>query len=384
MRRGLLFSSCPLSGPPSAQSSGRAVGGLSLAAETKGDLMVTKVQAIPTDLAEAAESYQHGSIGIDTSGLEQPNSRVHSATVRHMVSFDGTPGGRVLSTLDHRGGQLSVELEPGNPSTRTSVDVAIREGLLTRDAAGNLQDTTNQQEVIQQATKAPETEHPQADPGAGIFDPEDDQAWAADIDPLPQHAYDAAVASVIATTALGHGDLDQTAKALASNAGIEPELAREYVEQGYTMYERTVARALAPLGLEGERLEQAYEFMRQQPERLQNALQQLVHARDVSAFKALGVAFKVANPPDMSAYKAAGFETFVDRETGDLLMRPINSGGAWQRLSDVVQHASTAASATSTKPAPAKQEAAPRRSRAGMMVDPVSGDWITEDEYWGR
>ena len=58
-------------------------------------------------------------------------------TARHVVSYEGTPGGSVLATLDAHGRSQSVELIPGNPASRTSVEVALREGVLRRNGSAS-------------------------------------------------------------------------------------------------------------------------------------------------------------------------------------------------------------------------------------------------------
>jgi hypothetical protein len=302
----------------------------------------------PAHFSDDMAAQNHGTIGVDTTAHHQPTSKVHTGSVRYTVGQDeaahsghashqiapsvGTAGGSVLASLQKQGPHQSVELIPGDPSSRTLVDVAIRQGLLTRNAAGQLEDSARQQEAIKAALQ-PEQDQQQNDPGAGVFDSEDDQLWAEDIEPLPQSSYDAAVASTIGAIAHGNVDLEQTALSLARNAGIAPELAHDYVQAGIEMHERVVARALGTMGLEGERLEAAYEFMRGQPDRLQAAMQQLAYGRDVSGFKALAVDFKVKNPGDLLALKAAGMETHVDRQTGDVYVR--HGGGSWRRMSEL-------------------------------------------------
>ena len=252
---------------------------------------------------------------------------------RHSHTTTGTNGGSVAATLNSTFGRPSVELIPGDPSTRTSVETALREGLIRRNPWGQFEDVLTDDGKQPALAADPTEKEAPADLSEGAFDASDDTDWAADIDPLPQHSYDGAVASVVAVVAHGMGSLDDTAKALAASAAISPELAREYVQEGVAMHERAVARAVAPMGLTGGRLEQFYEAVRSQPAKLQDALQRLVHARDVSGFKALAVAFKVANPVDVSAYRAAGFQTSVDRDTGDLLLK--RPGGDWVKASDL-------------------------------------------------
>jgi hypothetical protein len=244
----------------------------------------------------------------------------HEASSGHyQVTHEGAAGGSVLATRQRVMGADTVELIPGTPGSRTNISAALKAGLIEEFAPGQYREAAARS--AQEAAEEAQPE-PQQDPGAGVFDAEDDQLWAEDIAPLPQPAYDAAVASGIAAIAHGQGSFEQTAKALSSNAGIEPALAQEYVEQGAAMYERAVARGLEPLGLTGARLQQFYDATREDPKALQDALQRLLHMRDVSGFRDMAIAWQTRNPgPEVDQLKAAGFETFTDRETGDLFVR---------------------------------------------------------------
>jgi hypothetical protein len=313
---------------------------------------------------------------LNFGGTSESAESTGRTTYAHTTA--GVSGASVLATLDRQGKSRSVELIPGVPASRTDIAVAIKEGLLVRDAAGNLQDAPDAQQV-QAMQQAPQEEQAQGDAGAGVFDPEHDSIWNEAIQPLPQPAYDAAVASGIAAV-LGQGDTQQTAKALAANAGLEPEQAIEFVEAGIGMYTQVVERALAPLGIDGERRDQAYEYFRSQPAKLQDALQRLLHGRDVSGFTELAKNFRVSNPDQrqLSALKGAGFEVRVDRESGDLLAR-LGQGG-WQRAADLLT-VRTAPAAPVAQPArPPKATQSERK-----VIDPISGDLVTEAQLkaWG-
>src|SRR4051794_22790032 len=106
--------------------------------------MVTRVVMGPAHFADDLAAQNHGTVGSDTSAHHQPTSRVLTGAVQytagqeqpvqtgqafHRVSYDGTAGGSVLASLQKHGPHASVELRPGDPSSRTMVEVAIREGL---------------------------------------------------------------------------------------------------------------------------------------------------------------------------------------------------------------------------------------------------------------
>ncbi len=313
-----------------------------------------------TPAVEPRSEPSHGGVTRVIYGLTPPEvplsrpepTRVHGGTISHMaganevqsadvarhaVSFDGAAGGSVMATKQRQGMHDTVELIPGQPSTRTQIAVALREGLIRQMDGGGYADVVGAPAAMEHAAEAEAAEKEQgpADPGAEIFAAEDDAEWAAAIDPLPQHAYDAAAASVSLAVVTG-ADLASAAQALAVDSAIEPALARQYVEAGYAMHERAVAAAVAPLGLgEGSRKEAFYEFAREHPQKLQEAVQRLVHARDPGGFIGLAQQFRRVNPGgEVSALQQAGFETHVDTSGAVLVRRP---GGDWVRASDLLK-----------------------------------------------
>lgn len=230
-----------------------------------------------------------GAIGITMGGGNAGQYERRHESYTHTT--DGKAGDAIMSTLDYRGTTKTVELEPGNPATRTNLDTAIRMGLVRVSPWGGYEQVQAQQPGTPEALKEPE-EAPQADPGAGLFSESEDKAYAQLIQPLPQFAYDGALASMVAAVAHRQGTEEAAAAKLAEAAGLEPAQAGELVANAHAHYTRVVARALAPLGLAGDELQTAYSYMQDKhPARLQEAIQRLTHGRDASMFKALGLSY---------------------------------------------------------------------------------------------
>lgn len=251
--------------------------------------------AQPQDVQPAQSIRVHSGVHRYTAGDADPTS---VGVTRHVVSFNGTAGGSVAETLQMVNGQQTVELVPGNPATRTQVQTALREGLIQRGIGGRWEDTSAQQPAVQalKALDEPQAPPQQDGPDSAMFDPQDDALWAEDIAPLPQGAYDAALASMTGIVSRGAGDMERTALALAESSGIEPGLARDYLEQGYSYYEGAVSRSLAPLGIQGERLQAFYGYCQRDQGRLQDAIQRLTHMRDLSGFRQMAGAWLAKNP----------------------------------------------------------------------------------------
>lgn len=249
----------------------------------------------PQDVQPAPSVRVHSGVHRYTAGDSDPTS---VGVTRHVMSFSGNAGGSVADTLQMVNGQQTVELVPGNPATRTQVQTAMREGLIQRGIGGRWEDTSAQQPAVQalKALDEPPAMPQQDGPDSAMFDPQDDALWAEDIAPLPQGAYDAALASMTGIVSRGAGDMERTALALAESSGIEPELARDYLEQGYSYYEGAVSRSLAPLGIQGERLQEFYSYCQRDQGRLQDAIQKLTHMRDLSGFRLMAGTWLAKNP----------------------------------------------------------------------------------------
>lgn len=286
----------------------------------------------------------------------------------HQTPLTGQVGGSVVGTLQRDRSGYSVETIPGVPGSRTGITSAERDGLVRRReggtgwedvvAATGAQRTLETVAAEQQATEATAkaAEQQPAD-SAAFIDAEDDRMWQEAVDDLPQHALDGAVASVVAVV-LGQGSLEDTAKSLAQATGMEPVNALEYVTEGFQKDERVVSRVLADMGITDK--EAAYAAFREQPRLLQEAMQKLVHTRDVTGFKEMALSYKVATT-DVSMYTEAGFQAAVDRATGDILLQ--HGTGSWARAADVFKASSAAAKASAAAPRGPQASAAPFEDR---------------------
>jgi hypothetical protein len=263
---------------------------------------------------EIASALENGTIGQAPTPPTAPSTYVHTGVVKyihgqeeaatstgvtqHTQNIGGTSGGSVAATLIATFGRPSVELIPGDPSSRTLVEVAIREGLIRR-VNGQLEDVNSQAQPVPAVAPSVGTpdqgtdQAPEQDPNAHVFDAQADALWQADIESVPQYAYDAAISSAIGLLiGTGRGTAEQTALDFADRAAIEPAVAAEYIDAGFTYYTAQVNKALAPMGITGGQLDQYRAFISTQPSKYQHALQQLVHLRDPSGFTDLATAFK--------------------------------------------------------------------------------------------
>ena len=277
-------------------------------------------------------------VGAAVQFIEGQEQVRETGVARYAASHSGTQGGSVMSTLEIQGaGHKTVELVVGDPTSRTRVEVAVRQGLLREVSPGRFEDVAPTATPAARADAATEQaaadEQDIAGPDTEAFDAEDIAGWDEAVRSLPQFAVDAATSSATLAAVVG-GDLVGVVRSLSGNTGMHPEQARAYVEAGAAVHERAVATALAPMGLEGDRLQAFYASAREKPAQLQDAVQKLLHQRDTSGFRKMAGEFVRQNPGDLSMWTKAGCEVHTSQGGELLLKRP---GGDWVKAKDMAK-----------------------------------------------
>jgi hypothetical protein len=253
------------------------------------------------------------------------------------------PSGSVMQSIRTEGGSKTVELVPGDPSSRTLLSVAVREGLVVETAPGIFTDRVAPGQPLQAADQTSRESKEQAEDNPladTIYDPKEMDIWSQEIADIPQHSYDGAVAGVTAALASANPDkLEGVISSLAQSAGLEPEQAREYVETGVEWHAASIARDLEKsLGMSPEQIDRFWDQFRDKPHpRLAEAIGEVVNTGRADVFRELALDFKrrSAQATDMTAFHKAGFESRVDRDTGDILVRL--GQGPWLPLSQLAK-----------------------------------------------
>lgn len=227
-----------------------------------------------------------------TNALYQTRSESANSNLQ-TVSHAGHLGGSIATTLSRAGASLSVELVPGNPSSRTDARIAVSLGLIEPDGQGGFRDTAKAQAQAQeQAAQAQTQQATEEAASTGDYDPTTVEAWNEAAGQLPSHAHDTAVFRGIEVAATGQG-LDNMVQALAKDGNMSAEDAADFVSYGAAMHQAAADKALSRIGLQGEDLKAAYAWMRSaEPGLLRHAVQQLVLAGDSSVFRQLGMSYQ--------------------------------------------------------------------------------------------
>lgn len=261
-------------------------------------------------LAGGTLRISHGTSASQAAPATGPQSRVYSGTTRfvvgqeaeattsgvsrYAVSDAGRVGGSIMATLRREGGASTVETVPGNPASRTMVEVALREGLIRRDERGHLSDFTADEprtletiQAEQQATQVAQqraTAQAQAEADQGVFSAEEDQAYVEAMAPVPDEAYRPAVSKGIAALALDQG-FDGVVRQLAESGRMELDAAERAVEAGRAYFQNIADRAVMQAGIPEAQLPAFYESLRGNPNLLMSALNAMTAARDVGVLR---------------------------------------------------------------------------------------------------
>lgn len=263
-----------------------------------GSVTRVSVGATAPQLSQSAPIYENNRVASGVTrfamGVEGITSElVQSGVTRHNTYHDRNTS-TVAATFQRVNGQDTVELVPGVPGSRTNVKTAINDGLIIPTGNGQYLDRGqgNNSNAAPAAPQAPTEAEPAApvDYGLGVFDASEDEDWNAAIEPLPQHSYDSASSSITAAILSGSNNLERAANQLAESAAISPELAQQYVKEGYLMHEALVAREAAAQGVVDKQA--FYSWMRNSKSNaLHSAIQSLTVTRNVQPFRNLAIEF---------------------------------------------------------------------------------------------
>ena len=255
----------------------------------------------PASEAPSAAPYEANRVSTGPIRLNMHTWEVSQGGAARYSTGQDRSNTSVAATLQRVNGADTVELIPGVAGTRTHIRQAVQDGLIEPVGNGQYRDRGNSQAPApgstNESTSTPASQEPDeqsslppVDAGFGVFDAEETADWDAAIEPLPQHAYDAASASVVTSILTGSDSLDKAALNLAEQAGMDTGLAAQFVNEGYAMYERIVATETAAMGVTDKPA--FYAWLRDSKQKpLQAAMQSLTAQRDVQPFRTLAIEY---------------------------------------------------------------------------------------------
>ncbi|MHB1175814.1 MAG: hypothetical protein ACYCZJ_11890 [Sulfuriferula sp.] len=241
-------------------------------------------------------------------------------------SLSGSPvSGDLLATARNNAGSptaqrlptTTIELEPGNPGSRTSLATAELLGMVTRNAAGEYvavgKSLAGEPEAAQ-GVPGTEQEEGQEPQGPELFSESEEESFNASLSDIPQPLYDQAVISA-AMQAATTGDIGDFSAKLAADAGLDVAQVRAVQESGTAMFQAQADKAISGLGVDPREL---YDWARSKhPDQLQAAVRNQVTARDLSGYRELAKQYLDHTAPDGDTLKAHGYETRQTPPTHD-------------------------------------------------------------------
>ncbi|WKB55966.1 hypothetical protein [Eleftheria terrae] len=204
-------------------------------------------------------------------------------------------GGSIMATLRNDAGPGGSTVDVGG--LRTSLASAAALGFLVRlpsgqyvdvnSAASGIAAPASATSPVQQLQQSFEQQEQTSAPQPELASPDQEEAWAEDIEPLPQHAYEGALAGAASVVSTGNEEgWAHVANSLAESSGISREMAWEYVQGGFDFFKGQVNAALVSQGLGAEELEDFYEYLQtNRPDRLSSAINELTLARSTQLFR---------------------------------------------------------------------------------------------------
>ncbi len=200
--------------------------------------------------------------------------------------------------------------------TRTTIEAAIAAGLVTRDAAGNVHAVA--QEGQQQA---PQQEQAPADDS--YVNEREQEAFGAALAGVPEHVASGALSSAVACLAAGD-DLTAVVDRMG-RSGMDPDTARNAINNAYAVLEPAFNRALESQGIAADEEDRQafYSYARAKGGAFSSALNQALQGNSTSELKALAASYVRITTPNQSDLAAEGLkseyrngELFVNTEDG--------------------------------------------------------------------
>ena len=308
--------------------------------ESSGFVRVTYSSPQLDELAQAQANSTYQAARVTGGVIKATGGQVQDAqSVSRYSVADEQPhnSGSIVATRQTVNGFDTVELQPGNPASRTTLETAFRTGLIRELGNGIYADVagTTPQGVPQQAPSETPQAQPEGEQAFGFLPKGDAELWNRELEPLPQQSFDNAVASVVSSIGTGRTDLSGVAAKLAADAGLELDHAQEFVDTGVEFYKRSLSQDLAKnAGIPKSSVEDFYKWAQGQ-RRLPEALSKLAHEGSTSVFREMAVDFKrqSGSKVDTSVYTKAGFQTMTDPQSGELLVR--KAGQNWVKAQDL-------------------------------------------------
>jgi hypothetical protein len=277
-------------------------------AEEAPTLLETQASSGPSIRAD------EGTIKLSITGQEQ--TTVHRNNPTEIVPIPGdifsTARNSFGSPTGDRGPSTTIELEPGNPGSRVTIQVAESLGLITKNEYGQYIQVMQSQGTPEGNTDQPE--------GPEAFDQKTEEALHTALAEVPSQLIDQAVAKAAALIAAGE-EPEDFAVSISSTIGVPLEQRQAVQETFIAAFQKQADASVKKLGADPEEF---YEWAKaNHSESLARAIREHVATRSPAVYRELVKSYLDKVPPSLDAI-AARYQVKPARGKGGSDMVTIN------------------------------------------------------------
>ena len=245
------------------------------------------------------------------------------ATARNSI---GSPTGQRLPTT-------TIELEPGNPGSRTTLAAAVILGMVAKTAQGDYVAVGQQSQAPTQSpaealAQAMQPEQP-TEVGPELFAADQEAHYSSTIEAIPQQLYDRALisaADAIAET----GNFEDFTASLASASGLPDHQIEAAKAAGMAMFQNQADTAVASLGADPQEF---YQWAREHhKEALGRAIREQVTGRNLGGYRELAKTYLDQTSPSLDALSNHGYEVKQAPANGKGGNDMVRINGTWMEV----------------------------------------------------
>jgi hypothetical protein len=236
-----------------------------------------------------------GTIKSSLIGQEQTTVHRNNPTEITPVPEDifSTARNNFGSPTGDRSPSTTIELEPGNPGSRVTIQVAESLGFITKNEYGQYIQVTQPQGTPEGSISQHE--------GPELFEPQQEAAINAQIADIPEPIFNEAMAKAAASVAL-NGDIEDFSASVSSTTGIPVEQLQASKDALVTAFQGQADAAIHKLGVDPQDL---YDWARENhPQELARAVREQIFGRSLTAYRELAKNYLQSVPPSLKAIGA--------------------------------------------------------------------------------
>jgi hypothetical protein len=304
--------------------------------------VTTAMDSTPASEAEHPEFSGQGVVngGVSISGGRATDIGAVHRTNSSELAPNVTGTLSIISTLQNQAGHpqpaskahpdFTVELHPGDPTTRISLDAAERLGYIQRNPQGGWSQPDISPEQAEQAIDRFNTKQESA-AVERFNNPDAERLMSPDVHGLPESVFAAELAKAAAG---GQPDLNK----LAAMSGKSAQELGFIVTALSSAFGGQAQRVASECGVtEGDWANFSTWAQTNRPDALKSAVQQQVVGRSTAGLRALARDYMNSTTPSQGALQRAGMQAWVDHKGVEWVKLPASKGGFTTTVAEAVR-----------------------------------------------